>query len=342
MEEVEEKYMRRAIELAAHGAGFVSPNPMVGAVIVAPDGRIIGEGWHRRYGGPHAEVNAIASVKPEDEHLLPASTIYVSLEPCSHYGKTPPCSKLLIEKRLKRVVIGMLDPFKEVSGRGVRMLREAGIEVVENVLENECRDLNKRFVTAHTLHRPYIQLKWAQSGDGFIAAADHTGKGIPVSLSNPLSLVEMHSERALADAILVGTNTILSDNPSLTTRLFPGRSPRPVIFGSERIPENASVLQRDPIILDPKKSLEENISELYSHHSITSLMVEGGAKTLRTFIETGLFDEIRLEISPKLIHSGIPAPSIPSGIVMTESRKIRGNALLRFRLASTARDWRNA
>lgn len=330
---IDEKYMRRAIELARHGAGFVSPNPMVGAVIVTPDGKIIGEGWHRRHGGPHAEVNAIASVKPEDEHLLPVSTIYVSLEPCSHYGKTPPCSKLLIEKRLKRVVIGMLDPFKEVSGRGVRMLRDAGIEVVENVLENECRDLNKRFVTAHTLHRPYIQLKWAQSADGFIAATNDTGKGIPVNLSNPLSLVEMHSERALADAILIGTNTILSDNPSLTTRFFPGHSPRPVIFDSERIPENATVLQRDPIILDPAKTLEENVSELYSRHAVTALMVEGGAETLRNFIETGLFDEIRVEISPKLIHTGITAPAIPSDLILTENRKIRGNTLLRLRKA---------
>lgn len=351
MGEIDEKYMRRAIELAGHGAGFVSPNPMVGAVIVAPDGRIIGEGWHRRYGGPHAEVNAVASVRKEDEYLLPVSTIYVSLEPCSHYGKTPPCSKLLIEKKLKRVVIGMLDPFKEVSGRGVRMIRDAGIEVVENVLENECRALNRRFITAHTLHRPYIQLKWAQSADGFIAATDHTGKGIPVALSNPLSLVEMHSERALNDAILVGTNTILSDNPSLTTRLFPGNSPRPVIFSSVKIPENAAVLQRDPIILDPAKTLEENISELYSRHSITSLMVEGGSRTLSEFIEKRLFDEIRLEISPKLIHSGIPAPTLPSGIVastfpsgiaMIENRKIRGNTLLRFRLASTARGCQNA
>ncbi len=327
---VDEKYMRRALELARHGAGFVSPNPMVGAVIVSPDGRIIGEGWHRRYGGPHAEVNAVASVRPEDEHLLPDSSIYVSLEPCSHYGKTPPCSKLLIEKRLKRVVIGMCDPFKEVSGRGVRMLREAGIEVVENVLEDECRALNIRFITAHTLHRPYIQLKWAQSADGFIAGADNEGKPIPVRLSNPLSLVEMHRERSLADAILAGTNTILCDNPSLTTRLYPGHSPRPVIFPSDKIPEDAAVMQRNPIVLDPSKTLGDNISYLYSHHGITSLMVEGGAETLRSFIDINLFDEIRMEISPKLLRNGVCAPALPSGLIPVENRKIRENTLIRL------------
>ncbi|MDE6339807.1 MAG: bifunctional diaminohydroxyphosphoribosylaminopyrimidine deaminase/5-amino-6-(5-phosphoribosylamino)uracil reductase RibD, partial [Muribaculaceae bacterium] len=218
---MELKYMRRALELARNGAGFVSPNPMVGAVIVAPDGRIIGEGWHARYGGPHAEVNAVAAVRPEDEPLLPQSTIYVTLEPCSHYGKTPPCSKLLIEKKLKRVVIGMKDPFKEVQGRGIKMLRDAGIEVVENVLEDECRALNRRFITAHERKRPYVQLKWAESADGFIAAVSPEGKPVPVKFSTPETLVEMHRERALADAIMVGTNTLLADDPSLTSRLWP-------------------------------------------------------------------------------------------------------------------------
>ncbi len=157
------KYMRRALELARFGEGNVSPNPMVGAVIVAPDGKIIGEGWHRKFVGPHAEVNAVNSVHPDDQPLLHESTIYVTLEPCSHYGKTPPCSKLLIEKQFKRAVIGMTDPFKEVSGRGIRMLREAGIEVIENFLEKQCREINRRFVTAHTLKSPNIPLKWAQS-----------------------------------------------------------------------------------------------------------------------------------------------------------------------------------
>lgn len=334
-ETIDEKYMRRALELAKFGAGFVSPNPMVGAVIVAPDGSIIGEGWHRRYGGPHAEVNAVASVLPKDEYLLPDSTIYVSLEPCSHYGKTPPCSNLLIEKKLKRVVTGMSDPFKEVSGRGVRMLRDAGIEVVENVLEEECRELNRRFITAHTLHRPHIQLKWAQSFDGYIAAIDNNGKGIPVTLSNPLSLVEMHRERALADAILAGTGTIISDNPSLTTRLFPGRSPRPVVFPSDRIAEDAAVMQRGPIILDVTGSLEEKISRLYSRYGITSLIVEGGATTLHKFINDRLFDEIRVEISTLRLGKGIAAPAIANDLILTENRRIRENSILRFRSADS-------
>ena len=320
-----EYYMHRAIELARKGAGFVSPNPMVGAVIVAPGGRIIGEGWHRRYGGPHAEVNAVASVRAEDEILLPESTIYVSLEPCSHYGKTPPCSKLLIEKRFRRAVIGMRDPFKEVSGRGIAMLREAGIEVIENVLEKECRHLNRRFITAHTLHRPYIQLKWAQSADGYIAAINAQGGGIPVKLSDPLTSVEMHRERAMADAILAGTNTIISDNPSLTTRLWPGRSPRPVIFASERIPVDAEILKHNPIILSSRLPLEENMRLLYSEHGITSLMVEGGRDILNSFLTCGLFDSIRIETTPQCLHCGIPAPALPPCIHLTDDRAVAGH-----------------
>lgn len=306
---MDKKYMRRALELARNGAGFVSPNPMVGAVIADPSGRIIGEGWHARYGGPHAEVNAVASVKPADLHLLPQSTIYVTLEPCSHYGKTPPCSKLLIEKGFKRVVIGMKDPFKEVSGRGIRMLREAGMEVIENVMEEECRELNRRFITAHTLGRPYIQLKWAQSADGFIAATDETGKAVPIKLSTPATLVAMHRERALADAIMVGTGTLLTDNPSLTVRLWPARrDPRPVIFRSPRLRPDLKVMQRDPVILDPDLLLEDNMRKLYQEHGIISLMVEGGTHLLQSFIDEGLFDETRIEYSSAALGKGIKAP----------------------------------
>lgn len=314
-----ELYMRRALQLAAYGAGFVSPNPMVGAVIAAPDGRIIGEGWHRRYGGPHAEVNAVRSVAPEDLHLLPLSTIFVTLEPCSHYGKTPPCSKLIIEKEIPRVVIGMRDPFAAVSGRGIAMLREAGIEVIENILEEECRNINRRFITAHTLHRPYIQLKWAQSADGFIAAVDSEGNGIPVKLSTPLTSVEMHKQRSMMDAILVGTNTIISDNPSLTTRLWPGNSPRPVLLESSRLPLDAKILKRNPIFLSRDKSLAENMSMLYSEYGITSLMVEGGHQTLQRFIDSNLYDEIRVETSPQMLHAGIKAPILPDGIKIVDS-----------------------
>lgn len=315
--EFERQYMERALELAARGAGHVSPNPMVGAVIVSADGRIIGEGWHRRYGGPHAEVNAVRNVSAADEPLLPEATIYVTLEPCSHYGKTPPCAKLLIEKRLKRVVIGSADPFVMVSGRGVKMLREAGIEVIEDFMRQECDELNRRFITAHTLHRPWIQLKWAQSADGFIAGVDAGGNPCPVRLSTPLTLRLMHRERSMADAIMVGVNTVIIDNPSLTLRHWPGRSPRPVTFDSPRLSSDASILQprgdenAQAILLNPEKPLEQNMRELYSEYGITSLMVEGGARTLESFLRAGLYDEIRVETSPLTLSHGLPAPKFP-------------------------------
>lgn len=325
----DEKYMRRAIELALNGELHSSPNPNVGAVIVSPDGRIIGEGWHRRCGGPHAEVNAVASVRPCDEPLISESTIYVTLEPCSHWGKTPPCSKLLIEKHIPRVVVGMTDPFSKVSGNGIRILREAGAEVVENFLEHECRALNRRFITAHTLRRPYIQLKWAQSSDGFIAALEN-GRPKPVGLSTPISMRLMHKERALADAIMVGSGTIIADNPSLTTRFWPGKSPRPVIFSSGRIPEDATILQRSPIILDPVKDLAQNMNLLYEEFGITSLMVEGGEKLLRSFIYSGIVDEIRLEIAEKKILNGLPAPAVPAGFRLAGSEKAEKNVILYY------------
>lgn len=317
----EKKYMERALQLAANGAGFVSPNPMVGAVIVSPDGRIIGEGWHRRFGGPHAEVNAVASVSEADSPLLSESTIYVTLEPCSHYGKTPPCSKLLIEKKLRRVVIGSRDPFPLVSGRGVRMLREAGIEVIEDFMREECDRLNRRFITAHTLHRPYIQLKWAQSADGFMAAFGQDGSPIPVPLSNPVSLCAVHRERAIADAILVGNNTARIDRPSLTVRHWAGRNPRAVTFGAP--------LDRDGVIaLDPELSLADNMERLYKDENITSLMVEGGAITLNNFIEAELADEIRVEYSSTVIGNGLPAPSVPAGLRATEVSLFENNRVV--------------
>ena len=300
--------MERALQLAANGAGHVSPNPMVGAVIVAPDGRIIGEGWHRRYGEAHAEVNAFRNVAPADEHLVPESTIFVTLEPCSHYGKTPPCAKLLIDKRIKRAVVGTGDPNPRVAGRGIRMLREAGIEVVEDVLRDECRLINKRFFTAHTLHRPWILLKWAESADGFIAADN----GEPVKFSTPVTTVLMHRERSMVDAIMVGTNTVVNDNPSLTLRNWPGRNPRPVVFASPRLEETKryQLLWREPIILDPSLPLEENMRLLFSEHGVTSLMVEGGATLLESFLKAGLYDEIRVERSPQRLGSGIKAPRL--------------------------------
>ncbi len=299
----EEFYMRRALQLAANGAGHVSPNPMVGAVIVEPSGKIIGEGWHRRYGGPHAEVNAFRSVRQEDEHLIPESTIFVTLEPCSHYGKTPPCALLLKEKGIRRAVIGTGDPNPKVAGRGIRILREAGIEVVEDVLKDECIWINRRFMTAQLLRRPWIQLKWAQTADGEMKVPADAAPDERLIISTPLTMTLMHRERAMTDAIMVGTGTLLADNPSLTTRLWPGRNPRPVIFASPRIAagvdSNGAPLKalKNAIILDPKESLERNMHKLYEEYGITSLMVEGGPTLLHSFIAANLYDEQRIETS---------------------------------------------
>lgn len=318
--------MRRAIQLARNGEGFAHPNPMVGAVITAPDGRIIGEGWHRRWGEPHAEVNAIASVSDSDRHLLREATIYVTLEPCSHYGKTPPCAKLIIDTGIPRVVVGAGDPFPKVAGHGIRMMREAGIEVTEGVLAEECRALNERFMTAHTLGRPFIQLKWAQSADGKMAAGT-PGHMHPVKFSSPVTSVLMHRERAAADAILVGTDTVIIDNPSLTVRLWPGADPLKVTWVSTRLPSDARILNERHVLLDPTLPLEESMKVLYRDHGVTSLMVEGGAATLRSFIESGLWDEIRTETSPDILGQGADAPAIPSGAHETEVTTVGKNRI---------------
>lgn len=302
--------MRRALQLAANGEGRTSPNPMVGAVIVA-HGRIIGEGYHRTYGEAHAEVNAIRSVKEADRKLLGESTIYVTLEPCSHYGKTPPCARLIIETGIPRVVVGCLDPNPLVSGRGIRMLRDAGIEVIENVLEDECRDINVRFMTAQTSGRPWILLKWAQSSDGFMAAYDAEGNPCPVKLSNSLSQVWMHRERARVDAIMVGSNTRRIDNPRLDVRHWGGRSPKVV-----DCPED----------MDCREFVERLREE-----GITSLMVEGGPSLLGSFIAAGIYDEIRVETAPVAIGNGLRAPRLPDGLEVKDIENCRGNRIVRFR-----------
>lgn len=321
--------MRRALQLAALGAGNVSPNPMVGAVIVSPDGRIIGEGYHRRFGGPHAEVNAVASVKDSDLQLLPSSTIYVTLEPCSHWGKTPPCSLLLIEKGIGRIVVGATDPFREVSGRGIRMLRDAGREVVTGCLEEECKRLNRRFFTAHITGRPWIQLKWAESADGYMAAASSENP-IPVKFSIPLTSMLMHRERGMADAIMVGVNTVIIDNPSLTTRLWPGKSPRRVTFKSDRIPDDLAINGEDTIFLPSEKNLADNMATLYKDFSVTSVMVEGGKALLESFIRSGLYDEIRVETASVNIGGGLPSPTLLH-IPLVEENIIDGNMIRVYR-----------
>ena len=320
----EEKYMRRCIELAGNGLCNVAPNPMVGAVIVC-DGRIIGEGYHIRCGEAHAEVNAIRSVK--DESLLKRSTIYVSLEPCSHYGKTPPCADLIIEKQIPRIVIGCQDPFSKVAGRGIQKLRDAGREVIIGILEKECQHLIRRFIIFNTLHRPFITLKWAESADHFIDIERTDGK--PVILSSPLSSMLVHKKRAEADAIMVGRRTALLDNPSLTVRNWYGHNPiRIVLDRTLSLPKDLQIFDGDiPTLIFTEKEYpaERNITyitidfnhnplmqimeELYQR-KIQSLLVEGGSQLLQSFIDNDLWDEVFIEKCPSKLYSGAKAPEI--------------------------------
>lgn len=320
----EEKYMRRCIELAGNGLCNVAPNPMVGAVIVC-DGRIIGEGYHIRCGEAHAEVNAIRSVK--DESLLKRSTIYVSLEPCSHYGKTPPCADLIIEKQIPRIVIGCQDPFSKVAGRGIQKLRDAGREVIIGVLEKECQHLIRRFIIFNTLHRPFITLKWAESADHFIDIERTDGK--PVILSSPLSSMLVHKKRAEADAIMVGRRTALLDNPSLTVRNWYGHNPiRIVLDRTLSLPKDLQIFDGDIptlIFTEKKYPAERNITYItidFSHNpliqimeelyqrKIQSLLVEGGSQLLQSFIDNDLWDEVFSEKCPSKLYSGVKAPEI--------------------------------
>lgn len=326
MSQIDEKYMLRCLELARHGEGRVNPNPMVGSVLVY-DGKIIGEGFHRTYGEAHAEVNAIASVK--DTSLLEKATLYVNLEPCSHYGKTPPCSELIIRKRIPRVVIGCTDPYPEVSGRGVRMLQEAGIEVITGVLEKESYALNRVYMTNQVYKRPYVFLKWAQSADGFIDKIREDASVKPVLLSSSEMLQRVHKKRAEVSAIMVGTRTALLDNPSLTVRHWSGTSPiRVVLDKNLSIPVDYHLLdgtcptlvftqkekQDTPnvsyIMIDySQEVLHQVLAQLY-HRRLSSLMVEGGAFLLKQFLQEGLWDEIQVETSPVVLTNGVTAPSL--------------------------------
>ncbi len=295
----EAKYMARALELAAHGRGYTSPNPMVGAVITAPDGRIIGEGYHRKCGEGHAEVKAIASVKEADRALLKESTMYVTLEPCSHYGKTPPCAKLIIDTGIPRVVVGAPDPFKEVAGRGIAMLRGAGIEVIEGVMAEESRSLNARFMTAHEQQRPWVTLKWAMSTDGFLDS--DRPNGTPERFSTMLTSTIVHRTRSLHDAILVGSGTVLADNPRLDCRLWPGRSPQPVIADRRGRLKDADInTTLKPLIASSCETVDQLLQDLYSR-GITSVLVEGGATMLQAFIDAGLWDVAVVETSPIIL-----------------------------------------
>lgn len=304
LHEENEKWMRRCIQLALNGAQNAAPNPMVGAVIVH-EGKILGEGYHICCGKAHAEVNAINAVKPAERHLLRESTIYVSLEPCAHYGRTPPCAELIVRTGIPRVVIGCKDPFAKVAGRGIEILRNAGVEVTVGVLEQECLHLNRAFITAQTKGRPFITLKWACSADGFIGAWNDDAPA-PVAISTPLSLLRVHHLRVAHQAILVGHRTLLSDNPSLTVRHWIGRQPVRIVLG--RVAEGEL-----PAGFEAFADINTMLASLH-RRGIQSLLVEGGQQTLQSFIDLGLWDEAWEEVSDKVLGEGIPVPKMPVGV----------------------------
>lgn len=331
---IDEKYMARCLQLALNGKGHTHPNPMVGAVVVH-NGRIIGEGYHRQYGKPHAEVNAIDSIK--DKSLLEESTIYVSLEPCSHYGKTPPCAKLIIESRIPRVVVAIPDPYPSVSGRGIKMLQEAGIDVTIGVLEQEAWQLNKDFFTAQIDDRPYIYLKWAQTRDGYIDKAREEGaKAQPTPISSDFSKIMVHKKRAEVSAIMIGTNTAVNDNPSLTTRFWYGHNPVRVILDRQcRIPAGYKLFDgkvktivftesevpaaaADKLTFIQVKfdnNLFKNIFPILKIHKINSVLVEGGQKLLQSLIDKGIWDEAYIETSDMDFGAGVKSPVISGTVI---------------------------
>jgi diaminohydroxyphosphoribosylaminopyrimidine deaminase/5-amino-6-(5-phosphoribosylamino)uracil reductase len=330
-----EIYMQRCLDLAALGLANVSPNPMVGAIIVHED-KIIGEGYHQQYGGPHAEVNAVNDVLTRFDNadeLLKQSTIYVSLEPCAHYGKTPPCADLIIKHRIPKVVVGCRDPFTQVDGKGIEKLQDAGIEVIVGILEKECQWLNRRFFTRVQKHRPYIILKWAQTADGFFAPDDHKQHWI----TGPESRKLVHQWRAEEDSILAGKNTVAIDNPQLNVRYGEGRSPKRVIIDRRlELDKNLNVFDQsvETLVFNAIKTdidgknkyiaLEDFdryvpqyiLYQLYLQ-DIQSVIIEGGAYTLNSFIEAGLWDEARIFTGPGSLNSGIKSPEI-KGIIAEE------------------------
>ena len=331
---IHENYIKRCIQLAENGLGTTYPNPLVGSLIVY-DNKIIGEGWHRKAGEPHAEVNAINSVK--DKSKLKKATIYVSLEPCSHYGKTPPCSDLIVASGIKNIVIGSIDPFPEVSGKGIKKLMDAGCQVIVGILDEKCRLLNRRFFTYHKHKRPFIILKWAQSLDGFLApiSSEYKHNRKPIWITNKYSQQLVHKWRSEEGAILVGTNTAVMDNPSLTTRSWDGNNPVRVLIDQHlRLSKDSALLDKSSktIVIcgieakdstkpessenlifetiDFKKEITHQICELLYKHKIQSIIIEGGAKTLQSFINSGLWDEARVFTGDIQFIKGVKAPCL--------------------------------
>lgn len=320
--------MRKCLNLALKGFAAVSPNPMVGCVIVK-DERIIGEGYHMAFGGPHAEVNAIASIK--EPEILTGATVYVSLEPCSHFGKTPPCADLLINSKVAKVVVGMMDPNPLVSGKGIEKLRQAGIEVTCGVLENDCRFLNRRFVVNQTLNRPYVILKWAESSDGYMS-------GKYKKISGLAAQTRLHKWRSEEDAFMVGTNTLLMDNPALSTRLWKGKNPIRIAIDFKLRSAGMKLKfaegpQRSIILNGIREGKEgnieyikiestepENILKVLQTLGIGSVVIEGGAELLNSFLKAGKYDEIRVfKSSVLLLEDGIAAPKLDFPFVESEN-----------------------
>ena len=325
--------MYRCVQLAQQGAGYTAPNPMVGAVLVY-NRKIIGEGYHRQYGGPHAEVNCINSVKPEDQDNISQSVLYVSLEPCSHYGKTPPCTDLIIANKIPEVVIGCRDPNVDVSGKGIEKLKAAGVKVVYGIIEKECREINKRFFTFYTQHRPYIILKWAETADHKIA-----GEGPHrLMISNEETKRQVHKWRSEESSILIGTNTALLDNPELTTRHWPGPSPvRLVIDLDLKLPSSLKIFndKQRTVIFNTVKHEEtgnlryyqitEDVSIVHQvmnalyQMKFLSVLIEGGARLLQSFIDEGMWDEARIICNRQLtIGNGLPAPELTDAELKAE------------------------
>lgn len=321
-------YISRCLQLAKLGEGYVAPNPMVGAVLVYDD-IIIGEGYHQQYGGPHAEVNCINAVAEEHKKNIAESTLYVSLEPCAHFGKTPPCADLIIQQKIPRVVIACRDIFAKVNGQGIQKLKDAGIDVKEGILEDAAIELNKRFFCFHQYHRPYIILKWAQTSDGFIANENYQS----IAISNSFSNRWVHSLRAQNAAIMIGTHTALYDEPSLTTRLWPGNNPVRIIIDKRlQIPATALLFNNNaPVIVfneikeeilghihffkvDQKENLLLQMNRLLYQKNINSVLVEGGSRLLKSFADADLWDEAFCLTSSEIkTGSGIAAIQLPEG-----------------------------
>ena len=340
---IDQKYIHRCIELAKMGAGYVAPNPMAGAVLVYKE-RIIGEGYHQQYGHAHAEVNCINSVREEDKNLINASTLYISLEPCVHYGKTPPCTDLIITNRIKKVIIGCLDPYKEVAGKGIEKLMASGISVITGILEDECISLNKRFFIFHTKQRPYIILKWAQTANHKIAANGNERLLISNEYTNRL----VHKWRSEEAAVMTGTNTALLDNPSLTTRFWKGNNAvRLIIDMNLRLPGHLTIFDADSTTIifnnqkhtidfnntvneinngyykiSEEKNILQQIMDACFRLNIQSILIEGGAKLLQNFIDTGLWDEARVITNEKLIIAEGLAANALQGERLTAAENI--------------------